>query len=237
MIRTRRIIAVFGGSGAPSGEVLACAKNLGHIINLKGHVLLTGGTGPGVTSVKEIAIEGAGSERWVGVDPSGPDRPEERDGGLVVRTGLGHKRNYLEACLCDAAIALPGKDGTVSEVTSSLSLDRPVAFVGEWRTDVDLDSLDRSSVLRNIVQRTRTRFGNGTGTDEITPLIAEGALLRALRELPPYRYFELCDAEAAVEWVESVVPAPPPFAGAFPGWSAFDDVRPVYERWIEEHGA
>jgi hypothetical protein len=236
VIRTKRIVAVFGGSSAPSADVLACAKKLGHTITERGHVLLTGGTGPGDKSVKAVAIEGAGSERWVGVDQSGPDRTEEKDGGLVVWTGLGHKRNYLEACICDAAVALPGGDGTVSEVTSSLSLDRPVAFVGDWDADVDLDALDRSSVLKDIVQRTQTRFGNGTGTDEITPLIAEESLLRALQQLPPYRYFELCEAQAAVEWIESVVPGPPPFQGEFPRLAALEEVARDFERWIEQHG-
>src|SRR5262245_28946515 len=137
-MRTECIIAVFGGSKTRSPEVLACAQQLGSAITAARHVLLSGGTGPDCTSgIKGCAIVGAivgaGSARWVGVAQDGPpdDGPpdvEERNGGLVIWTGLGHKRNYLEASMCDAVVAFPGDDGTISEVTSALSLGRPVAF-------------------------------------------------------------------------------------------------------------
>jgi hypothetical protein len=173
-------------------------------------------------------------EPWVGVDQGGPVRAEESDGGLAIWTGLGHKRNYLEACMCDAAIALPGGDGTVSEVTSSLSLDRPVAFLGDWRADIDLDALDLSSVLKKIVERTRRRFGNPNSTDGINVLIAEDTLLHALKHLPPYRYFDLCEAEAVAEWIESVVPGPAPFSGEFPRLAGLEKVARDYDRWIDQ---
>jgi hypothetical protein len=211
--------------------VLACANELGRAITAAGHILLTGG--PGRDSVRGSAIDGAGSKPWIGVEKEGPVGAEEVGSGLVIQTGLGHKRNYVEASMCDAAAALPGGDGTVSEVTSALSLGRPVAFVGEWRTDVDLDASDVSSVL--IVKRTRKRFGNPTGTEGINAPLAEDALLHSLDPLPPYRYFELCEAEAVLEWIESVVPGPAPFAGEFSRIAGLKEVAPRYERWLERH--
>jgi SLOG cluster4 family len=208
--------------------VLASANELGRAIAAAGHILLTGG--PGRDSVRGSAIDGAGSKPWIGVEKEGPVDAEEVGSGLVIRTGLGHKRNYVEACMCDAAVALPGGDGTVSEVTSALSLGRPVAFVGEWRTDVDV-----SSVLKEIVNRTRKRFGNPTGTDGINAPLAEDVLLHSLDPLPPYQYFELPEAGAVLEWIESEVPGPAPFAGAFRRSAGLDEVAPRYERWLEQH--
>jgi hypothetical protein len=229
-MRTKRIIAVFGGTSAPSPQVLACAQQLGSAITAAGHLLLSGGTGPDDTSVKGRAITGAGRERWIGVEKDGPARVDKTNGGLVIWTGLGHKRNYLEAWMCDAAVGLPGGDGTVSEVTSALSLRRPVAFVGKWRTDVDLDASDVSSVLKDVVERTRRRFGNPTGTDGINARLAEDALLHSLDPLPPHRYFELCEADAVVKWIESVVAGPAPFADELRRIAGFEKV----ERWLEQ---
>jgi hypothetical protein len=137
--------------------------------------------------------------------------------------------------MCDAAVALPGGDGTVSEVTSALSLGRAVAFVGEWRTDVDLDASDVSSVLKEIVKRARKRFGDPTGTDGINAPLAEDVLLHSLDPLPPYRYFDLCEAEAVLEWIDSVVAGPAPFAGEFRRIAGLKEVAPKYERWLEQH--
>jgi hypothetical protein len=236
-MRTERIIAVFGGTTPPPPpEVLACAEQLGRAITAERHVLLSGGTGPDDNSVKGCAITGAGSARWVGVEQSGPVRVEPKNGGLVIWTGLGHKRNYLEASMVDAAIALPGGrgGGTVSEVTSALSLGRPVAFVGNWRAEVNLDASDLSTVLEDIVDRTRERFGNPTGTDGIDARLAKDALLKALNPLRHYRYFELCEAQAVVKWIESVVPGPGSFTGEF-RIAGLVKVVPDYERWLQQH--
>jgi len=235
-MRIERIIAVFGGTTpSPPPEVRACAEQLGRAITDAGHVLLTGGTGPDKHSVKGCAITGAGSKRWVGVEQSGPVGVEPKNGGLVIRTGLGHKRNYLEASMVDAAVALPGgpSGGTVSEVTSALSLGRPVAFVGNWRAEIDLDEPDLSSVLKDIVGRTRKRFGNPAGTDGIDVRLGEDALLKALNPLRNYRYFELCEAQAVVKWIESVVPGPGSFIGEF-HIAGLEQVVPDYERWLQQ---
>jgi uncharacterized protein (TIGR00725 family) len=123
--RTKVIIAVFGGDDP---DAVDRARKLGALIAGRSHILLTGGTRPGTNPVRESAILGAGSSPWVGVGRANKIDAAELDRGFVIYTDLGHKRNYLEACLCDAAIGLTGGDGTVSEVTFSLALQRPVVF-------------------------------------------------------------------------------------------------------------
>jgi predicted Rossmann-fold nucleotide-binding protein len=224
-VSTQRVIAVFGGTADPEpsrsggitepcgGEVKACAKQLGSAITTPGHVLLSGGTGPDDEGAKGCAIAGADPKPWVGVaqkPPADPDEPvTKKNGGRVIWTGLYHKRNYLEASMVDAAVALPGGRGTVSEVTSALSLKRPVAFVGNW-AEVNLkgSESDRSSVLDKIVERTLKRFEGQPVNAGIDKRLTKKALRQALDPLPPCEYFELCDAQAVVKWIESVVPRP-----------------------------
>jgi hypothetical protein len=126
--RIKRIIAVFGGS--KDADVLACAEELGRTIAEENQILLTGGTRPARDAVKNSAICGAGSSPWVGVDRASPGNTDwstapEPGFGFLVRSDLDHKRNYLEACMCDAAIGLQGGIGTESRRTvRSTSLSR-----------------------------------------------------------------------------------------------------------------
>ena len=135
--RSRAIIAIFGST---ESWAITLAEGLGAEVAQRGGIVLSGGTGPGKEAVKESAIKGAGNHPWIGVDPNGPIGVEKNGAGLIVHTGLGHKRNYLEAHLCDAAVAIKGDDGTVSEATFALSLGRPVALAGSgWTTDRFVD--------------------------------------------------------------------------------------------------
>ncbi len=49
---------------------------------------------------------------------------------MVLRPGVGHRRNFLLACLCDVAVVLPGEQGTAAELVFALALGRRVATVG-----------------------------------------------------------------------------------------------------------
>lgn len=90
------------------------ATQAGKLVS-KESILLTGGEGAANESVKENAIRGALSKNWIGVTRSGRMAFCEGADFCVIHTNLGNVRNYLEACLCDAAIVLPGGKGTKSE--------------------------------------------------------------------------------------------------------------------------
>ena len=63
-------------------------------------------------------------------------------------------------------------------------------------------------MLEKIVNCTRERFKDQPANDGIDARLTEDCLLQALDPLPPYWYFELCEAQAVVEWIDSVVPGP-----------------------------
>lgn len=157
------VIAVFGPNmTAELGS--RAARLLGGAINRLGGVLLTGGDLPtnGYPTcprpVKDAAIYGAdeaGSAEqpatWVGVAntkqaaaaaPRGP-------ASVLLTPGWRDRRNLVEACLCDAAIAVVAppetdhhgssiSEGTASEALFTLFLGRPLFVVGTNLGDVDL---------------------------------------------------------------------------------------------------
>jgi predicted Rossmann-fold nucleotide-binding protein len=134
------VIAVFGTSDPkafPNAPVLA--DQIGHeLARTADRIVLTGGADPGGDeSVKNRALVGPAARAgrsWIGVLRGSKLGERHIGSGLVLETTLGHRRNYLEACLCDAAIALPGDRGTLSEAVSTLCLHKPVVFVGdEWQ--------------------------------------------------------------------------------------------------------
>jgi hypothetical protein len=104
-------------------------------------ILLTGGTGIPDESVKEQAIVGAegaigagSTGRWLGVPKAGKRTASLSQGrGFLLKTEYRNERNYINALLCDSAIALKGGPGTDSEVAFCLALGRPVVLFGpDW---------------------------------------------------------------------------------------------------------
>jgi uncharacterized protein (TIGR00725 family) len=138
--RTAPVIAVFG-----SGDHTDVAEALGAEIARRSCILLTGGgrgaDGPAVTESGLAGAEAARRDEGllgarVGVlrRRKGDERVEvdveDGDTKIVLDLAVGHRRNYLNAHLCDAAIALDGGEGTKSEVAFCLALGRPVVLVG-----------------------------------------------------------------------------------------------------------
>lgn len=126
-------MAVFGGNTVPTA-VREAARVIAGAVLEGGALLLTGGDGTDGAGVKDQArLAVAGRGRWVGIAFAGTGSTVARrtDDGIVVEPGLGHQRNLLEACLCDAAVVLPGGIGTVSEGLAALGLGRPVLLIGD----------------------------------------------------------------------------------------------------------
>jgi hypothetical protein len=214
--------------------------------------LLTGGTGPARDAVKNAAILGAhcaGSSPWIGVDRRNPKK--EGPGviwsrgpgrGFLIRSDLNHKRNYLEALMCDAAIGLKGgkREGTLSEVTSALSLHRPVAFVGEyWKGWYDQLRADPPQAKDSLVSRTVNKFKSvdNNSNNALDPCLTEEAICDRLASLlqSHYKYFDPhATPEDVVGWIISVLPAEG-FVGNFPVIDGHEAAAHEYnEKWLPE---
>jgi predicted Rossmann-fold nucleotide-binding protein len=237
--RTKRIIAVFGGSTEDS--VLSFAEGLGRTVAQTKQILLTGGTGPARDSVKGCAIFGADPSPWIGVDrKTAPGAFHSKDPrySFSICSDLDHKRNYLEALMCDAAIGLKGGNGTISEVTSALSLQRPVALVGDhWKEKKwDLDT-SRPQALDSLAAITADKFNTSGGNNhELDTYLSKEAIRSRLNDSLCYKYFN-SDATAAsvVDWIMSALPAGENFLGIFPLIESHKTVRDAYYEWLKEY--
>ncbi|MDR7254292.1 hypothetical protein J2X46_003285 [Nocardioides sp. BE266] len=147
---TLPVVAIFGsnfGDPAPPQEVMAAellaAELLAAAIHRAGALVLCGAApvdpyDDKPDTVKDRAAytlrDSGDGERaaWIGVASSGKARAPLDHGtsGVVVTPGGRHRRNFVEACLCDAAVAIGGTSpGTASEALFSRYLRRRVALV------------------------------------------------------------------------------------------------------------
>ena len=65
---------------------------------------------------------------------------------LPIKTGLGVARNVLLAHNCDAAVAIDGKYGTLSEIAYALQLNKPVIGYKSWSVP-KLESIKTPSLV------------------------------------------------------------------------------------------
>ena len=119
-------VSVIGGSSV-SPETAAVAERLGERLADRGHTVVCGGLG-GVMEAVCRGARGAGGET-IGILPT--DRRADANPHVTVpiATGMGHARNALVVLNGDAAIAIDGSHGTLSELGMALAHGRVVAGI------------------------------------------------------------------------------------------------------------
>ena len=120
-------VSVIGGGRVTEAEYER-AREVGRLLAERGHAVVCGGR----TGVMEAACRGAreaGGET-IGILP-GEDRSVANEFVTTpIATGMGNARNVLVVLNGDAAIAIDGSTGTLSEIAHALDAGRPVAGLG-----------------------------------------------------------------------------------------------------------
>ncbi len=126
----RRVQIAVSGAGVCDEAVARLAEEVGREIAQHGAVLICGGLG----GVMEAAARGARTAGGltIGILPSYDRRTANQWIDVIIPSGLGHARNVLVAASGDAVIALPGEQGTASEIALALKLGRCVVALGAW---------------------------------------------------------------------------------------------------------
>ncbi|MGO4362934.1 hypothetical protein [Terrabacter sp. RAF57] len=141
----RPVIGVFGSAIGHHSERDAVVL-LAEAIHRAGALLLSGAEPPDggypadfkPTDVKDVAVHALHSLTseqevlWIGVGRHHDTRESKRHGdrGIGVTPGWDHRRNFVEAAICDAAFAIGATSpGTASEVLFCLYLGRPVTVI------------------------------------------------------------------------------------------------------------
>ncbi|MEA1958055.1 MAG: TIGR00725 family protein [Chloroflexota bacterium] len=125
----RVFISVIGASNG-SAEECDLAEQVGRELAKHGVALICGG----LTGVMEAACRGARAEGGItiGILP-GTDREDaNRYVDIPIVTGIGYARNSIVARSGQAAIAIGGKYGTLSEIAYALQANIPVIGLGTW---------------------------------------------------------------------------------------------------------
>jgi len=117
-------VSVIGGSTVTDAEYDR-AREVGRALGEAGHEVVCGGLGGVMEAVCAGAREAGG--HTIGILP-GEDRAAANEYvETPIATGLGNARNALVVLNGDAAIAIDGGTGTLSEIALALDAGRPVA--------------------------------------------------------------------------------------------------------------
>jgi uncharacterized protein (TIGR00725 family) len=123
------VIAVVG-TGEPDPPVEALAQEVGRLLAEAGCTIVCGGLG----GVMQAACRGAksASGRTIGILP-GPSRSDANPYvDVAIATGMGEARNVVIVRTADAAVAVGGGFGTLSEIALMLRAGKRVVGLDTW---------------------------------------------------------------------------------------------------------
>ena len=124
------VIAVIGASQC-SKEIAQIAEDVGRELAKRGVTLVCGGLG----GVMEAACRGAKMEggTTIGILPGTSRHEANPYVDIPIVTGMGEARNIIVVRSAQAAIAVSGEYGTLSEIAYALKLGIPVIGLGTWQ--------------------------------------------------------------------------------------------------------
>lgn len=120
-------VSVVGGGRVDDAEY-ATAREVGRLLAARGHEVVCGGLGGVMEAVCEGVHESGGHA--IGIVPGEDRRAANEHVDTAIATGMGNARNVLVVLNGDAAIAVDGATGTLSEIAHALDFGRPVAGIG-----------------------------------------------------------------------------------------------------------
>jgi hypothetical protein len=139
-------ISVFGGRDI-TPDVYKDTLEIGRRLVDEGYLVFCGG-GAGVM---EAIAKGVHDEGGIVVGVLKGDDLEEGNKYLTVpiATGIGIARNAILAYNCDAAIAISGQYGTLSEIAYAFQLKKPVIGYKTW----DIDPVIQANTPEEVVSK------------------------------------------------------------------------------------
>jgi uncharacterized protein (TIGR00725 family) len=125
-------VSVIGGSTV-TDEQYDLAREVGRVLGERGHDVVCGG----LSGVMEAACRGAQETggHTIGILPGDDRAAANAYVDTLIATGMGYARNVLVVRNGDAAIAVDGSTGTLSELAFALDFGLPVAGLDTHRVD------------------------------------------------------------------------------------------------------
>ena len=129
MIKQNKRVSVFGGRDIQS-NIYQDTIEIGERLADEGYIVFCGG-GQGVMEAISIGVKNRNGI-VVGLLKGGDTGEGNAHLTVPVATGIGIARNALLAYNCDAAIAISGKYGTLSEIAYAFQLEKAVIGYNTW---------------------------------------------------------------------------------------------------------
>ena len=129
---SKNIIGVFGaGNISDADDEWQAALTVGRKLARRGFVVLTGGLGGVMTAASKGAKDEGGIT--VGILPgTRKTTPANRYVDIAIYTGMSEARNAINTKSCNAAIAIGGEYGTLSEIGLALKGKCPIILLNSW---------------------------------------------------------------------------------------------------------
>jgi len=138
----KKQVLVIGDSGF-FPEKNAIAYKVGKFIAQNGWVLITGGR----DGVMDAATKGSSDAGGVSVAITPFDNLNDATpyASIVVPTGIGFARNYINVLSSDVVVVIGGGAGTLSEIAYAWQFNKPIiacSFVEGWSRELAGKSVD-----------------------------------------------------------------------------------------------
>lgn len=134
MIKNRKngqkiTVSVIGGHEI-TRQTAENATEIGRIIAKNGAILVCGGLDGVMKAAAKGAKEAGGLT--IGILPGKEKADANPYIDIALPTSIGYARNAIVACSADIIVALPGSQGTRSEISYGLVYKRPIIDFGNW---------------------------------------------------------------------------------------------------------
>ena len=144
-------ISVFGGRNI-TPEVYENSVEIGCLLAQEGFLVFCGG-GKGVMEAISKGVSEAGGT-VIGI-LKGKELDEGNDYLTIpIATGMDIARNAVLAYNCDAAIAISGEYGTMSEIAYAFQLDKPVIGYKTW----DINQVIQAESPKDVISKLKKKL-------------------------------------------------------------------------------
>ena len=133
--RKRQILVIGNNTNGCTPKHVQIAYDIGYEIAKSGSVLINGGLGGVMEAVSHGAHDANGLT--VGIIPQDDATFANSFCDIVIPTGMGFTRDYLNALAADGVIIVGGGSGTLSEVCASYMHKKPMVAIKNLDSSVD----------------------------------------------------------------------------------------------------
>ncbi len=142
MVRKRQILVIGNNDNGCTPEVEKLAYDMGSKIAKSNSVLITGGLGGVMRAASRGAHDTGGLT--VGIIPQNDFSLANEFCDIVIPTGIGLMRDFLNALSADGVIVIGGGSGTLSEICAAYMYKKPIIALKNSGGSADYSSASSS---------------------------------------------------------------------------------------------